>query len=170
MHAYLELLQKRNPKVAYVNIAVSKALPPATPNFDYALVRDMHPELDMFAKDLILMPIHARSNHWTLLDTDLRRKRIAYYDSVRGDRTIYVASAKAFLQAKAGDLGQPIDMDERDIYPNAADDFPAQPNGYDCGLYAGYAFSTTACGPLVFDTDGMRQTTHTYQPAGRSRS
>ena len=136
IHAYLELLQKRNTKVAYVNIAVSKALPPATPNFDYALVRDMHPELDMFAKDLILMPIHARSNHWTLLAMDLRRKRIAYYDSLRGDGTIYVASAKALLQAKAGDMEQPIDIDEWDIYPNAAEEFPAQPNGYDCGLYA----------------------------------
>ena len=41
MHACLELLQKRNPKGAYVSIAVSKALPPATPKFDYALVRDI---------------------------------------------------------------------------------------------------------------------------------
>ena len=40
---------EKNPKVAYVNIAVSKASPPTTPNIDYALVRHMHPELDMFA-------------------------------------------------------------------------------------------------------------------------
>ena len=44
MHACLKLLHKRNTKVAYVTIAVSKALQPATINFYFALVRDMHPE------------------------------------------------------------------------------------------------------------------------------
>ena len=118
-----------------MNIAVSKALPPATPTFDYALVRDMHLELDMFEKYLILMPIYSRSNHWTLLAMDLRRKRIADYDSLRGDGTSYVASAKAFLQAKAEDLGQHIDTDKWDLYLNAADEFPAQPNGYNGGIH-----------------------------------
>ena len=47
-----------------------------------------------------------------------------------------MASAKAFMQAKAEDLGQHIDIDEWGLYPYAADNFSAQPKGYDCGIYA----------------------------------
>ena len=80
-----------------MNIAVSNAFPPATSKFDYALVWDMHTKLDIFSNYLLLKPIYAWSNNSTLLVTDLMRKRIAYYGSPRGDRTIYVASEKALL-------------------------------------------------------------------------
>ena len=47
-----------------------------------------------------------------------------------------MASASTFLQAKADDWSKQIEIDAWAFYQNAANDFPAQPNVYDYGIYA----------------------------------
>ena len=65
IHAYLALLQNRNPDTMYLNLILSQYLPPHRPVFDYATVRHMYTNIDLFIKDLILMPINIGNTHWT---------------------------------------------------------------------------------------------------------
>ena len=41
-------------------------------------------QVDIFAYDLILFPIHLEA-HWCLVAVDLRGRDILYFDSLRGD-------------------------------------------------------------------------------------
>ena len=40
--------------------------------------------VDIFAKDLVIVPVHL-GVHWCMCIINMRRKRIEYYDSLRGD-------------------------------------------------------------------------------------
>lgn len=45
-------------------------------------------QVDVFAKDAILVPINLGNAHWTFACVNIRLKRIEYYDSLGGRRTI----------------------------------------------------------------------------------
>jgi Ulp1 family protease len=40
--------------------------------------------VNVFAKDLVIVPIHCHGNHWTLAVVNFASKRFEYYDSLRG--------------------------------------------------------------------------------------
>ena len=66
---------------------------------------------------------------------DFLPKRISYYDSLRGDGTLYLQNEVAYLKtqedaihATLPHLHPPFNIAEWTLHPNAGFDFPAQPN------------------------------------------
>ena len=136
IHAYLALLRKRNPTTMYVNLVhTHNYFPPNQPIIDPTFIDRLCPNLPINTSDLIFIPININNSHWTLVAIDQRRKKIAYYDSLRGDGTLYVNNAIAYLTAQSAHTAHPFVRVEWEINLTAANAFPAQPNGYDCGIY-----------------------------------
>lgn len=46
--------------------------------------------VDLFAHDLIAVPVHANGNHWCLVWIDFRQRTIQLFDSLRETRTVRV--------------------------------------------------------------------------------
>lgn len=44
--------------------------------------------MDIFAKDVVLIPINLGNAHWTFSCVNMRLKRIEYYDSLGGRRQV----------------------------------------------------------------------------------
>ena len=137
IHAHLALLQLRNPNCMYLDLVLSRQLPPHRPTFDYNEIRHMYRRIPLFDKDLILMPININNSHWTLVAMDMVTKTISYYDSMRGNGQLYIDNALAFLQASAEARGIPFSATEWTCDRHAAEAYPPQPNGFDCGIYVG---------------------------------
>ena len=136
IHAHLALLQIRNPNCMYLDLVLSQKLPPHRPTFDYNEIRHMYRTVPLFDKDLIFMPINISNSHWTLIAMDMVTKTISYYDSMRGNGQLYVNNALAFLRASAEARGVPFCDTEWTCDRHAAEAYPPQPNGFDCGIYA----------------------------------
>lgn len=47
---------------------------------------DMITKVDIFSKDLVLIPCNLGNSHWTCASINIRDKRIEYYDSLGMDR------------------------------------------------------------------------------------
>lgn len=60
----------------------------------YAKIRRWTKRVDIFAKDMVLMPVNS-SLHWTLAVFDIRKKQLAIYDSLGGKN---MRLAKALLK------------------------------------------------------------------------
>ena len=45
-------------------------------------------QINIFAKDAILVPINLGNAHWTFACINIRLKRVEYYDSLGGQRAI----------------------------------------------------------------------------------
>jgi hypothetical protein len=143
IHAYLALLQQRNPKTMYVSLNTTQFnFPPHQRSINHNFINLLCPNIPITQRDLIFIPINITNTHWTLVAIDRRRKRISYYDSLRGDGTLYLQNAVAYLKAQEDalhtalpQLHPPFDIAEWTLHPNAGFDFPAQPNSYDCGIY-----------------------------------
>jgi hypothetical protein len=120
----------------YLNLVhTHNYFPPNQPTIDHTFIARLCPNLPINTSDFIFIPINIANSHWTLVAIDQRRKRIAYYDSLRGDGTLYVNNAIAYLTAQSVHTAHPFNRVEWDINLTAANAFPAQPNSYDCGIY-----------------------------------
>ena len=95
----------------------------------------MYTNIDLFSKDLILMPINIGNTHWTLIAMDIKQKKVSYYDSLRGNGQVYLDNAIAFLRESAAARNVPFDASDWVSDGYAAEAFPAQPNSFDCGIY-----------------------------------
>ena len=52
---------------------------------------------DVFAMDLVIVPIHCHGNHWTLAVINFKQRRFEYYDSLRGGPDVARADAARIL-------------------------------------------------------------------------
>lgn len=78
----------------------------------YAKVRRWTKRVDIFAKDLILIPINY-SYHWTLGVIDMRNKTIQIYDSLHGNHDSTLRLLLSYLEDEHMDKKkQPIDLSD----------------------------------------------------------
>lgn len=91
-------------------------------------------KLDIFQKDIILIPINHNNTHWTGAAINFRRKRIESYDSMNVDRREVFEKLRQYLDLEhRNKKRKPFDFsDWNDYDPEYT---PQQENGYDCGVF-----------------------------------
>lgn len=90
-------------------------------------------KIDIFSKDVILIPINHHNAHWTSAAINFRRKRIESYDSMGTNREIVFKFLRLYLDAEHRNKKKtPFDFtgwQDRSLQE------PLQENGYDCGVF-----------------------------------
>ena len=102
----------------------------------YAGVRRWSRRVDLFTKDLVLMPINVGQAHWVCAAINLRLRRFEYYDSMGMPSPVVFERLRAYLQDEMRDKKH-MELDLSDWTDFFADyTSPQQRNGYDCGVFA----------------------------------
>ena len=103
-------------------------------------------EVDLFDKELLLMPIHL-GTHWCLATVDFQLQKFCYYDSTLGDNRKCLQLLKNYMghmyRAKSTTFSE---------WPCVfCKDIPRQLNGSDCGVFVCmYARQLSERAPLSF--------------------
>lgn len=122
----------------------------------HSAVRRWTRGVDLFTKDLILVPIHLQV-HWSLVAIDLRKKTIVYLDSMgqKGQNTTEIIFHYLQMESKTR---RNIDLNplEWKCYSMAAEEIPQQRNGSDCGVFTcKYADYISREQPITFSQQHM---------------
>ncbi|KAJ1980369.1 SUMO1 sentrin specific peptidase 1 [Dimargaris verticillata] len=121
----------------------------------YRTVRRWTKRVDIFAKDMVILPIHLPA-HWTCAVINFTRKRIEYYDSMLMDNPTLFATLREYLQAEHLDKKQ-ADFDLSGWTDWCPKDIPRQYNGFDCGVFACiFAEFASREEPFTFDQGRMK--------------
>ena len=91
--------------------------------------------VDVFAKDLLICPIHCGGNHWTLAVVNLLDKRFEYFDSLRGGDGGVLDNLRRYMMDEH--------LDKKKANWDGADwtdhtwraGTPWQRNDWDCGVF-----------------------------------
>lgn len=130
----------------------------------YGAVRRWTKRVDIFAKDVILVPIHL-GMHWCMAAINMRKKRFEYYDSLGGKNSACLRALREYVVAehadKKGGGGGAIDLSGWTDYMPSRDEIPQQKNGFDCGVFACmFAEAIARDAPFAFtqkDMPALRQ-------------
>ncbi|WFD04219.1 Ulp1 peptidase [Malassezia obtusa] len=102
----------------------------------YAGVQRWSRRVDLFTKDLILVPINLGQAHWVCAVINLRLRRFEYYDSMGIVRPSVFSTLRDYLREELRAKKQlALDLSDWEDY-FAGDSSPQQANGYDCGVFA----------------------------------
>lgn len=122
----------------------------------YQAVRRWTKGVDLFEKDLILVPVH-QGVHWCLAVIDFRTKTVKYYDSM-GQRNEGVCRIllhylkEEFKSKKSKDL----EVSKWTVTSAKSNEIPQQMNGSDCGVFAcKYADYIARAKPMTFTQHHM---------------
>ncbi|CAB3237686.1 unnamed protein product [Arctia plantaginis] len=91
-------------------------------------------KVDIFAHDLIIIPVHL-GVHWCLSIIDFRAKKVSYLDSMGGRNQACLDALMQYLRDEHQDKkGAPFD--DSGWKAECLKDIPQQMNGSDCGMFA----------------------------------
>ncbi|KAI0786043.1 cysteine proteinase [Abortiporus biennis] len=91
-------------------------------------------KIDIFSKDIILIPINHNNAHWTAAAINFRQKRIESYDSMGMERPIVYKLLRMYLDAEhRNKKKKPFDFTGWVDY--VMEDIPQQENMFDCGVF-----------------------------------
>ncbi|KQS43869.1 uncharacterized protein Dere_GG26810 [Drosophila erecta] len=91
-------------------------------------------KVNLFSKDIILVPVHHNGVHWCLVIIDLRAKTMLYYNSSGGGNPRLMGALEKYLRMESLDKReQPLDTSGFRI--EHAQDVPQQDNMDDCGVF-----------------------------------
>ncbi|KAH8280573.1 hypothetical protein KR018_010278 [Drosophila ironensis] len=92
--------------------------------------------VDIFSKDIVLIPIHYKRIHWSIVAIDFREYSIKYYDSMGCTNRKMLKTLTSYLQSESLDKrGTPFDVRQLVIESLSASQVPQQKNGSDCGVF-----------------------------------
>ncbi|EAN31525.2 Ulp1 protease catalytic domain protein [Theileria parva strain Muguga] len=153
---YLQLLQDTNdgvvPDCYYFSTFFYERLSGSESSYDYSSVRrwTRRKKINIFQKDLLLIPINVSKVHWALGVVDMRRKwrRIMVFDSLGGTNPHFFKTIRQYLQDEHKDKFDCAlsDVSEWKVRSGFHSEpyAPVQQNSYDCGLFlCQYAKSIT---------------------------
>ena len=136
MNVYLNLIVNRSkekpdvPKVyAFSTFFLTRFI-----EMGYGSVRRWTRRDDIFAHDILLVPVHL-GMHWCMAIIDLRRKQIKYMDSMGGRNDECLATLLEYLSQEMLDKRKcQLNTDEWNL--TNIRNLPQQQNGSDCGMFA----------------------------------
>ncbi|CAK9295088.1 unnamed protein product [Gordionus sp. m RMFG-2023] len=104
-------------------------------NKGYASVKRWTKKVDIFSKELILMPVHIGA-HWCMAIIDMKMKVIIYFDSLYSDpHEYYLQMLLNYLEEESMDKRKKA-FDTTNWKLINAQNVPQQNNGSDCGVFA----------------------------------
>ncbi|KAJ8906249.1 hypothetical protein NDN08_002742 [Rhodosorus marinus] len=106
--------------------------------YDYMSVRRWTRKVDIFSKDVLVIPINHENFHWACAVIDLRKKQLAYFDSLGGKNTTVLGNLLQWLRDESIDKKKvALDVEGEgweQVFPGSS--VPQQTNGDDCGVFA----------------------------------
>ncbi|KZP32212.1 cysteine proteinase [Athelia psychrophila] len=91
-------------------------------------------KVDIFTKDVILIPVNHNNAHWTAAAINFRKKRIESYDSMNMDRQSVFKRLRGYLDAEHRNKKKlPFDFTGWQDY--LLEGTPQQENCFDCGVF-----------------------------------
>ncbi|KAF9459469.1 cysteine proteinase, partial [Collybia nuda] len=91
-------------------------------------------KIDIFSKDVILIPINHNNAHWTGAAINFRQKRIESYDSMGMRRDVVFQLLRSYLDSEhRNKKKKPFDF--TGWVDHSLEQEPLQENGYDCGVF-----------------------------------
>ncbi|KAL9938739.1 hypothetical protein V8E36_002458 [Tilletia maclaganii] len=93
--------------------------------------------VNLFTKDIVLIPINNSNIHWTCGAINIRRKRFEYYDSMAGGGPgKFFEQIRAYLAEEHRATYKGAELDLSQWTNHFTRDSPMQNNGNDCGVFA----------------------------------
>ncbi|KAJ3790332.1 cysteine proteinase [Lentinula aff. detonsa] len=106
--------------------------------------------VDLFSKDIVLIPVNHNNTHWTAAAINFRQKRIECYDSMFLDRSAVFKVLRNYLDAEhCNKKKAPFDFTGWEDY--VLKDTPQQENGYDCGVFTCQFLESLSRGEETFN-------------------
>ncbi|CAD6898469.1 unnamed protein product [Tilletia controversa] len=93
--------------------------------------------VNLFEKDIVLLPKNCGNSHWTCGAINFRKKRFEYYDSMAGftrSDTFFKTVRQYLLEEHKAVYKQEMDLSGWTEYHSK--ESPHQLNGFDCGVFA----------------------------------
>lgn len=132
---YFNLLMERSNQQGKVKVhAFNSFFYPKLIKSGYASLRRWTKKVDIFAMDLVLVPVHL-GMHWCLAAIDFQKKCISYYDSLKGSNNQCLSALRAYLNEESMDKKK-LPFDLNGWKTASPKDIPEQLNGCDCGVFA----------------------------------
>ncbi|XP_014259996.1 ubiquitin-like-specific protease ESD4 [Cimex lectularius] len=100
----------------------------------YTGVRRWTRKVDVFQKDMILVPIHLHV-HWCMACIHLKKKTISFYDSMGSTDPGVLSLLRDYIQSEHQDKKN-APFDTSDWTLTSVTNIPQQKNGSDCGVFA----------------------------------
>lgn len=154
---YMELLGERSrlneklPKVHGMNTFFLKRLL----ENGYAGVRRWTRKVDIFAHDIIPVPVH-KGIHWCMAIIHIKNKTIKYYDSMGAPNNGALNALADYLKSESLDKKK-VELDMSKWKLENVRNIPQQENGSDCGVFSCmYAEFVTRNRPIVFTQANMQ--------------
>uniref|UniRef100_A0A096LVX0 SUMO specific peptidase 1 n=1 Tax=Poecilia formosa TaxID=48698 RepID=A0A096LVX0_POEFO len=154
----------------YMNLLVERSKEPNRPSVNtfntffypklrssgYSAVRRWTKKMDIFAKDILLVPVHL-GMHWCLSVVDFRKKSVIYFDSMGGSNDQACQILFDYLQQESRDKkGKELDTSGWTLHSKKPSEIPQQMNGSDCGMFTcKYADYITKDKPITFTQKHM---------------
>ncbi|CAB0005740.1 unnamed protein product [Nesidiocoris tenuis] len=133
---YMEMIAERSqnnskyPKVYAFNTFFYSTLSSS----GYQRVRRFTKKVDIFEKDVILVPVHL-SVHWCMAKIDMKKKQVVYYDSMHSTNKNALDTLLDYVASEHKDKkNQILDMSGWTAFCDKT--VPQQQNGSDCGVFA----------------------------------
>ncbi|XP_029974540.1 sentrin-specific protease 1 [Salarias fasciatus] len=133
----------------YMNLLVERSKEPELPSVNtfntffypklrssgYSAVRRWTKKMDIFAKDILLIPVHL-GVHWCLAVVDFRKKAIMYFDSMGNNNDEACNVLLDYLEKESKDKkGKDLDTSDWTLHSKTRSEIPQQMNGSDCGMF-----------------------------------
>uniref|UniRef100_A0A7S0IT36 Ubiquitin-like protease family profile domain-containing protein n=1 Tax=Calcidiscus leptoporus TaxID=127549 RepID=A0A7S0IT36_9EUKA len=90
--------------------------------------------VDIFSKDIVIVPIHCHGNHWTLALINFMQRRFEYLDSLFGGDGGVLANLRRYLEDEHLNKKQ-ASYDTNGWQDLCHSEIPRQRNGFDCGVF-----------------------------------
>ncbi|TIA90330.1 hypothetical protein E3P99_01616 [Wallemia hederae] len=102
--------------------------------YDKAKLGKWVKKVDLFAKDLVVIPINRGQSHWICAAINMRKKRFEMYDSMGGGtKYVYKKLREYISREHETKKGKPFDFTGWEDF--WSENTPAQNNGFDCGVF-----------------------------------
>lgn len=154
---YMNLLVQRNDSEGYPALHVfSTFFYPKLKHGGYSAVKRWTRGINLFEKEIILVPIHQQV-HWSLIEIDLRKRSIVYYDSMGHTGQSICETIFQYLQNESKTRrNMELDPLEWKQYSMTSAEIPQQLNRSDCGVFTcKYADYISRDQPVTFSQHHM---------------
>lgn len=101
----------------------------------YVGVKRWTRKVDIFAKEIVLVPVHVNGVHWCMAIINLKAKTIKYYDSMGKANDKVLTMLANYLEEEMRDKKQQ-NMDMSGWRFENVVGIPQQQNGFDCGVFS----------------------------------
>ncbi|CAE6369147.1 unnamed protein product [Rhizoctonia solani] len=112
-------------------------------------------KIDIFKKDVVLIPVNLGNAHWTCAAINFQKKRIEYHDSMGRKRGKIYKILRDYLSSEHKDKKKK-DFDFTGWEDHFDENAPQQENGYDCGVFSCQYMECLSRGaPFGFSQENM---------------